>query len=251
MGMSKRRRPSRLRPQARRSGRCVHRPATPAAGPRPGRAPWRHAPARLPGRSATSLLLGSRSAPRRTRHGPAPARDGAWPLRPRPEIVRGFDPPATRFGAGHRGVDLLGHAGQAVHTSLGRHGHLRVAARGARRRRGRPRRHPHHLRAGHRQRARRRRGGPRRASSARCSARRATASPRLPALGPAARRHLPRSADSGRRRARSGCSRSTVAWPRPTVRLRRRLPHCAPAAAATPPAADGPLARGGDARLSV
>jgi murein DD-endopeptidase MepM/ murein hydrolase activator NlpD len=32
--------------------------------------------------------------------------------------VRGFDPPVSRFGAGHRGVDLLGHAGQAVHTSL-------------------------------------------------------------------------------------------------------------------------------------
>ncbi len=49
---------------------------------------------------------------------PAPAGEGAWPLVPRPEIARGFDPPATAFGAGHRGVDLLGHAGQAVHTSL-------------------------------------------------------------------------------------------------------------------------------------
>ena len=49
---------------------------------------------------------------------PAPTRHGTWPLSPRPDIVRGFDPPATRFGSGHRGVDLLGHAGQAVHTSL-------------------------------------------------------------------------------------------------------------------------------------
>jgi len=50
---------------------------------------------------------------------PAPARDGAWPLSPRPQVVRGFDPPSTPWGAGHRGVDLLGHAGQAVHTALG------------------------------------------------------------------------------------------------------------------------------------
>jgi murein DD-endopeptidase MepM/ murein hydrolase activator NlpD len=49
---------------------------------------------------------------------PNPMRDGAWPLWPRPDIVRGFEPPATRFGSGHRGVDLLGHTRQAVHTSL-------------------------------------------------------------------------------------------------------------------------------------
>jgi murein DD-endopeptidase MepM/ murein hydrolase activator NlpD len=49
---------------------------------------------------------------------PNPMRDGAWPLWPRPDIVRGFEPPATRFGPGHRGVDLLGHTRQAVHTSL-------------------------------------------------------------------------------------------------------------------------------------
>ena len=50
---------------------------------------------------------------------PAPARDGVWPLVPRPEVVAGFDPPETRWGAGHRGVDLLGHVGQPVHASLG------------------------------------------------------------------------------------------------------------------------------------
>ncbi len=33
---------------------------------------------------------------------------GVWPLRPPPEVVRGFDPPDARWGAGHRGVDLLG-----------------------------------------------------------------------------------------------------------------------------------------------
>lgn len=31
-----------------------------------------------------------------------------WPLLPRPTVVRGFDPPAQRWLAGHRGVDLVG-----------------------------------------------------------------------------------------------------------------------------------------------
>lgn len=44
---------------------------------------------------------------------------GVWPLRPAPDVVvHGFDPPTTRFGRGHRGVDLAGHAGQVVHTAL-------------------------------------------------------------------------------------------------------------------------------------
>jgi murein DD-endopeptidase MepM/ murein hydrolase activator NlpD len=51
--------------------------------------------------------------------GPAPARDGTWPLAPRPAVVHGFDPPATTWGAGHRGVDLLGHVGQRVRAALG------------------------------------------------------------------------------------------------------------------------------------
>lgn len=41
-----------------------------------------------------------------------------WPLRPRPAVVAGFDPPATRWGSGHRGVDLLGGPAAAVYTSL-------------------------------------------------------------------------------------------------------------------------------------
>jgi murein DD-endopeptidase MepM/ murein hydrolase activator NlpD len=51
--------------------------------------------------------------------GPAPARAGVWPLLPRPAIASRFDPPASRWGAGHRGVDLAGSAGQSVRTSLG------------------------------------------------------------------------------------------------------------------------------------
>jgi len=43
---------------------------------------------------------------------------GVWPLLPQPEVVEGFDPPADPWGAGHRGVDLLGSSGQAVRTAL-------------------------------------------------------------------------------------------------------------------------------------
>lgn len=50
---------------------------------------------------------------------PAPPRHGVWPLAPRPSVVRGFDPPQLRWGRGHRGVDLLGTAGQPVRTALG------------------------------------------------------------------------------------------------------------------------------------
>ncbi len=48
--------------------------------------------------------------------GPDPV--GEWPLRPEPEVVEGFDPPDDPWGAGHRGVDLLGTPGQQVHAAL-------------------------------------------------------------------------------------------------------------------------------------
>jgi murein DD-endopeptidase MepM/ murein hydrolase activator NlpD len=38
----------------------------------------------------------------------------AWPLRPQPAVVRPFLRPATKYGAGHRGVDLAGSSGQEV-----------------------------------------------------------------------------------------------------------------------------------------
>jgi murein DD-endopeptidase MepM/ murein hydrolase activator NlpD len=44
---------------------------------------------------------------------------GEWPLRPEPEVVQRFDPPDSPYGAGHRGVDLLGGVGQQVHAALG------------------------------------------------------------------------------------------------------------------------------------
>ena len=43
---------------------------------------------------------------------------GVWPLVPEPEVVRGFDPPEDPWGAGHRGVDLLGSPGQPVRSAL-------------------------------------------------------------------------------------------------------------------------------------
>jgi murein DD-endopeptidase MepM/ murein hydrolase activator NlpD len=43
---------------------------------------------------------------------------GVWPLRPEPEVVARFDPPTSPYGPGHRGVDLLGRAGQHVHAAL-------------------------------------------------------------------------------------------------------------------------------------
>jgi murein DD-endopeptidase MepM/ murein hydrolase activator NlpD len=64
------------------------------------------------------LSLTLAASPARADTLPAPVRDGTWPLAPRPQVAEGFDPPATAWSAGHRGVDLLGRVGQPVHTSL-------------------------------------------------------------------------------------------------------------------------------------
>jgi murein DD-endopeptidase MepM/ murein hydrolase activator NlpD len=44
---------------------------------------------------------------------------GVWPLHPRPAVAAGFDPPLTTYGAGHRGVDLVGSPGQEVRAAVG------------------------------------------------------------------------------------------------------------------------------------
>lgn len=54
---------------------------------------------------------------------PSPPREspdpvGVWPLDPVPEVVADFDPPSSPWGAGHRGVDLLGTHGQPVRSAL-------------------------------------------------------------------------------------------------------------------------------------
>lgn len=43
---------------------------------------------------------------------------GVWPLQPQPQVVTRFDPPASPYGPGHRGVDLLGRTGQPVRAAL-------------------------------------------------------------------------------------------------------------------------------------
>ncbi len=43
---------------------------------------------------------------------------GVWPLDPVPEVVTGFDAPSSPWGAGHRGVDLLGTVGSPVRAAL-------------------------------------------------------------------------------------------------------------------------------------
>ncbi len=45
---------------------------------------------------------------------PAGAETWGWPLPGRPIVVRGFTPPTTTYGAGHRGIDLAGHPGAPV-----------------------------------------------------------------------------------------------------------------------------------------
>ncbi|WP_236053612.1 MULTISPECIES: M23 family metallopeptidase [Streptomyces] len=44
----------------------------------------------------------------------APAIGRAWPVGVRPPVLRGWEPPTTVYGAGHRGVDLGAPAGAPV-----------------------------------------------------------------------------------------------------------------------------------------
>jgi murein DD-endopeptidase MepM/ murein hydrolase activator NlpD len=57
-------------------------------------------------------------SPQGPTHAADPDPVGVWPLVPEPEVVTGFDPPDSPWGAGHRGVDLLGHVGQPVRAAL-------------------------------------------------------------------------------------------------------------------------------------
>lgn len=51
---------------------------------------------------------------------PVPVQAAGWAVRPvGGRVVRTFDPPATRFGAGHRGVDIRARAGQPVVAAMG------------------------------------------------------------------------------------------------------------------------------------
>ncbi|MFJ3777537.1 peptidoglycan DD-metalloendopeptidase family protein [Streptomyces sp. NPDC090075] len=45
---------------------------------------------------------------------PVPAIARAWPVGLRPPVLRGWEPPATVYGPGHRGVDVGASAGEPV-----------------------------------------------------------------------------------------------------------------------------------------
>ncbi|MET9386455.1 M23 family metallopeptidase [Streptomyces sp. NPDC002928] len=45
---------------------------------------------------------------------PVPAIADAWPVGSHPMVLRGWEPPATLYGPGHRGVDLAAPAGTPV-----------------------------------------------------------------------------------------------------------------------------------------
>jgi len=66
----------------------------------------------LLGVATAGLSLDTASA--RVLPGEDPSGVWTWPLSPQPEVVTGFDPPATPYGPGHVGVDLLGWPGQQV-----------------------------------------------------------------------------------------------------------------------------------------
>lgn len=60
---------------------------------------------------AAALVTGMPAA---AAHAGADDRRWQWPLDPVPNVVRYFEPPSSPYGAGHRGVDLAGHAAQQV-----------------------------------------------------------------------------------------------------------------------------------------
>jgi murein DD-endopeptidase MepM/ murein hydrolase activator NlpD len=74
--------------------------------------------------TATALLApppplfaaGARGAPLADADLPAtvPAVGRTWPVGLRPRVLRGWEPPATVYGPGHRGVDLAAPAGTPV-----------------------------------------------------------------------------------------------------------------------------------------
>ncbi|WP_180685564.1 murein hydrolase activator EnvC family protein [Streptomyces gossypiisoli] len=62
-----------------------------------------------------AALAADPPAPAPTRpDAPVPAIGRTWPVGTRPPVLRGWEPPATRYGRGHRGVDLAAPPGAPV-----------------------------------------------------------------------------------------------------------------------------------------
>ncbi|MGX1907833.1 murein hydrolase activator EnvC family protein [Streptomyces phaeochromogenes] len=57
---------------------------------------------------------GGSSPPAPPADAPVPAVGRAWPVGLRPSVIRGWEPPATTYGRGHRGVDLTAAPGAPV-----------------------------------------------------------------------------------------------------------------------------------------
>ncbi|WP_337060953.1 M23 family metallopeptidase [Kineococcus sp. G2] len=83
----------------------VSTPAVPAAPDAPAAAAAPDAPAAAAAPDAPAAA----AAPA----GPAPGARWAWPLHPRPAVLRGYDE-VGRYAPGHRGLDLTASAGQPV-----------------------------------------------------------------------------------------------------------------------------------------
>ena len=50
---------------------------------------------------------------------PSPARAGEWTWPVEGPVIRGFDPPDTPFGSGHRGIDIAAPIGTPVRAAAG------------------------------------------------------------------------------------------------------------------------------------
>lgn len=68
-------------------------------------------------RLVAAVSLAVLLVPGPTRASAPPAGVSYAPPLPQLEVVRGFDPPATRYGAGHLGVDLAAHPGEPVRAA--------------------------------------------------------------------------------------------------------------------------------------
>ncbi|MFE1042641.1 murein hydrolase activator EnvC family protein [Streptomyces sp. NPDC058832] len=83
-----------------------------APGP-PRPVPWAAPPAGGAARGPAATTVAASGEARPPGPGvPAVARD--WPVGDRPAVLRGWKPPATPYGRGHRGVDLAAPAGAPV-----------------------------------------------------------------------------------------------------------------------------------------